>query len=369
MDARPAYNDPQANVAEALPLAMSDIRFAVDGQPILKGVSLAVRPREVLCLLGPSGCGKTTLLRIAAGIERQTAGVVSVAGDIVADDRRYVPAEKRHLGYVFQDLALFPHMRVDRNVTYGLRRQGASAETVRAALAQVGLSGRERAYPHELSGGEQQRVALVRALLPAPKVVLFDEPFSGLDRGLRDTVRHDVLNVLKEREATAVIVTHDPEEALAMADSIALMREGRVVQVASPDEIWRWPVDLAAARVFSRVNVFTTRAQGGVAETPVGRIPVPVNRDGERLTIAFRPNAIRVYPADHRGGTLAKVLRRRFHGTHVELSTVVGGVTVDVRAEPYAVPHGEDVRLHADLRQAIVLPAASGSQDRPDADA
>lgn len=354
MDARPTFHDAADARFEPPPLSLRDIRFTVERKPILNGVSLTVRPGEVLCLLGPSGCGKTTLLRIAAGIERQTAGTVHVAGRLVADQRTFVPAERRRLGFVFQDLALFPHMRVCDNVSYGAR--GATKSELAAALAQVGLAGKERAFPHELSGGEQQRVALVRALLPAPSVILFDEPFSGLDRGLRDTVREDVLSVLKVREATAVIVTHDPEEALAMADTIALMRGGDIVQVATPDEIWRWPVDLAAARVFSRVNVFHGRADNGAIPTPVGKVPVPVNRNGERLTVAFRPDAIRVFPLDQKGGAVARVVSRRFYGTHVELTTRVGDTTLAVRAEPYLVPHSDEVRLHADLRQAIVLP-------------
>ncbi|MEO1105550.1 MAG: ABC transporter ATP-binding protein, partial [Pseudomonadota bacterium] len=213
-------------------LSLDSIVHRAEGHTILKGVSLDVMPREIVCMLGPSGCGKTTLLRIAAGIARQASGTVRVAGQVVADDTRFEPAETRPLGLVFQDLALFPHMRILDNVAYGVR--GKARDTAAAALKSVGLAGYERAYPHQLSGGEQQRVALARALLPAPAVVLFDEPFSGLDRHLRGTVREDTLALLSAREATAVFVTHDPEEALAMADRIALMRHGEVVQVATP---------------------------------------------------------------------------------------------------------------------------------------
>ena len=341
-----------------MPLALDRIDFSIGERAILSGVSLAVRPREIVCLLGPSGCGKTTLLRIAAGIERQTAGTVAVGGEMVAGGRAFVPTEGRKLGFVFQDLALFPHMRVVENVAYGLTAiaRGEAVRRAAEALQQVGLGGYERAYPHQLSGGQQQRVALVRALLPAPSVVLFDEPFSGLDRSLRDAVREDVLSLLRQRNATAVIVTHDPQEALAMADRIALMRDGTIVQVATPEEIWRWPVDLAAARVFSALNVFRTRISGGVAETPVGRLPVGPEREGERVTVAFRPEALRVFPTDRNTGVEAKVLRRRFFGTHVELAAEVGPHHLLLRADPYLVPHADVVRVVPDLRQAIVLP-------------
>jgi iron(III) transport system ATP-binding protein len=343
--------------AETAPLALETIGFSIEGRPILKGVSLEVRPREIVCLLGPSGCGKTTLLRIAAGIERQDSGTVRVAGAVVADDRVFVPAEQRKLGFVFQDLALFPHMRIIDNVAYGLSRRGGDVRrTAAEALAQVGLKGYESAYPHQLSGGQQQRVALARALLPAPRVVLFDEPFSGLDRGLRDTVREDTLSLLRMREATAVIVTHDPEEALAMADRIALMREGEIVQTATPENIWRWPVDLEAARVFSALNTFEGSVRDGIVDTPVGRVPVKGGADGDRLTIAFRPEALCVFPVDRGAGVEARVVRRRFFGTYTEIAALVGDRMLHLRAEPYSVPHAQTVRVVPDLRQAIVLP-------------
>lgn len=351
----------EAEDRPAAPLALEGIRFNVEDREILHGVSLEIRPQEIVCLLGPSGCGKTTLLRIAAGIARQSAGTVRVAGRVVADDTTFVPAETRPLGLVFQDLALFPHMRVVDNIAYGIRGRDARARAA-AALASVGLAGAERAFPHQLSGGEQQRVALARALLPAPQVVLFDEPFSGLDRGLREIVRQDTVSVLRQRGATAVIVTHDPEEALAMADRIALMRSGDIVQVASPEDIWRWPVDLQAARVFSHVNVFEGRVENGVVETAVGRVPVGGRSEGERLTIVFRPEALRVFAEDRGGGVELKVERRTFYGTFVEIAGRLGDTLLMLRADPYVVPRAETVRVVPDLRQAIVLPAEPGAK-------
>ncbi|WP_420393985.1 ABC transporter ATP-binding protein [Acuticoccus sp.] len=356
-----ARERPTADAAVAQ-LALDRVGFEIAGRPILSDLSLEVRSRETVCLLGPSGCGKTTLLRVAAGIERQGTGRVAVGGRTVADASTFVPPEARRLGFVFQDLALFPHLRVADNVAYGLTgvRRGEALRRAAEALEGVGLSGYERAYPHELSGGQQQRVALARALLPAPQVVLFDEPFSGLDRDLRDAVRADVIAVLRERGATALLVTHDPEEALAVASRIALMREGAIVQLATPEEIWRWPVDLAAARVFSPVNAFHARVAGGLADTPVGRVPVGAEREGERLTIAFRPEALRVFPNERAAGVQASVERRRFFGTHVEITArAPSGHRLVLRADPYQVPHASTVRVVPDLRQAIVL---SGEQ-------
>ncbi|RAI00640.1 ABC transporter ATP-binding protein [Acuticoccus sediminis] len=356
-DAGAAVTLEKTRTAAPLPLSLEQIEFSIGNRAILRNVSLQIRPREVVCLLGASGCGKTTLLRVAAGIERQSKGRVVVGGRVVADAEVFLPPEARRLGFVFQDLALFPHMRIGENVAYGLSgvRRAEALKRASVALEQVGLAGYDRAYPHQLSGGQQQRVALARALLPAPSVVLFDEPFTALDRTLRASVREDVLSVLRAREATAVIVTHDPEEALAMADRIALMRAGQIVQTGTPEEIWRWPIDLAAARVFSTVNAFHARVVGGVAETPVGRVPVGQRPDGELLTIAFRPEALRVYPTDREAGVEVAVERRRFYGTHVELLAHVGDVGLTLQADPYQVPHADTVRLVPDLRQAIVL--------------
>jgi iron(III) transport system ATP-binding protein len=243
-------------VPDGIRLALSGIRHGYGGLPVLDGVSLDLRGGEVTCLLGPSGCGKSTLLRIAAGVERQDAGEVSVAGRVVSDDTRHVPPEGRGVGLVFQDFALFPHLTVNRNVAFGLGG-GASEreERVRTLLGRVGMERHGEKYPHQLSGGEQQRVALVRALAPRPSILLMDEPFSGLDNRLRDGIRDQTLEILKEEGAAVLLVTHEPEEAMRMADEIALMRDGRIVQQGAPYNIYNNPVDRDAAQFFSDVNV------------------------------------------------------------------------------------------------------------------
>ncbi|MGR3468322.1 MAG: ABC transporter ATP-binding protein [Shimia sp.] len=264
-------------------------RVAVDD------VSLALAPGQVTCLLGPSGCGKSTTLRIAAGIERQDRGEIRLDGDLICDGTTSLPPEKRGVGLMFQDFALFPHLSVARNIAYGLRSPKAEQATrVAGLLSRVGLSGFERAMPHELSGGEQQRVALARALAPRPRVMLMDEPFSGLDERLRDSVRDEALNLLRAEGTSVLLVTHDPEEAMRVADEIALMRDGRIVQQGSPYVVYTRPVDLAAARFFSDLNTLTGTVQGALVDTPFGPFLVPGQPDGTEVEVAIRPQHVRV---------------------------------------------------------------------------
>ena len=213
-------------------LALSGVDHAYGSKTILHDVSLEVREEEILCLLGPSGCGKTTILRLAAGLELPTRGTIQVGGRLVSGNGAFVPPERRDVGLLFQDYALFPHLSIAGNIAFGLRSMSEPAQKQRIGemLELTHLTGRGDTYPHTLSGGEQQRVALARALAPRPRVLLLDEPFSGLDTQLRQKVRDETLHVLKEVGAAVVLVTHDPEEALFMADRIALMKAGRIVQ-------------------------------------------------------------------------------------------------------------------------------------------
>ena len=225
-------------------------------------VSLALMPGQVTCLLGPSGCGKSTTLRIIAGVEHQDSGNVMVDGELICDGVRSVPTERRGIGLMFQDFALFPHLNVWKNVAFGLT--GAKAARRKRAvdlLARVGLADYADKMPSQLSGGEQQRVALARAIAPRPRVMLLDEPFSGLDDRLRDDVREATLDILRDDGTAVVMVTHDPEEAMKMADEIALMRAGRIVQRGTPYVMYNSPVDREAAAFFGDVNVIPARVE------------------------------------------------------------------------------------------------------------
>lgn len=331
---------------------------------VLDRVSFSVEPGEILCLLGPSGCGKTTLLRIAAGVEQQTQGRVYLDEREVAGPAVFVPAEARGLGLVFQDYALFPHLSVLDNVLFGTDRRGRSSaiQLARDTMARMGISRYERSYPHALSGGEQQRVALVRALMPRPRVLFMDEPFSGLDRTLRDQVRSDTLALLKDTDSTAVVVTHDPEEAMLIGDRIALLRAGRVVQLGTPEALFRGPADLEAARFFSELNEVEGEIRGGSARTPFGPVAAPEIADGTRVVVAIRPHAVRVSATDGEGMS-ASVVGRRFLGEVERLDLGVEGMVRPIVARMPAgtAPAGDAVRLSVSPGGFLVFPQPSTS--------
>jgi iron(III) transport system ATP-binding protein len=276
-------------------LTVEGLTRRVRGRDIIRDVSLRVMPGQVTCLLGPSGCGKSTTLRIIAGVDRQDAGRVLLDGEVLSDDKVHLPPEERHIGLIFQDFALFPHLDVAHNVGFGLTGPRAEREKrVAEILFRVHLRGFERAHPHELSGGEQQRVALARAIAPRPRVMLMDEPFSGLDNRLRDGIRDETLDILKEEGTAVVLVTHEPEEAMRMADDIALMRQGRVVQQGAPYNVYNAPVDRNAAAFFSDVNVIRGKVRGALTDTPFGVFLAPGVPDGTDVEIVIRPQHVRI---------------------------------------------------------------------------
>lgn len=258
-------------------------------------VDLAARTGETICLLGPSGCGKSTVLRLAAGLEELQAGRIAIDGRTVAASasRRRVPPEERGVGLVFQDYALFPHLTVAENIRYGLPGGRARGEErARRALSELGMSDLADRYPHALSGGQQQRVALLRALVPRPRVVLLDEPFSTLDEHLRHEMRMETMNLLAGREAVTVLVTHDAEEAMLLADRIVVMREGRIVQDAPPDEVYGRPADLFTARLFGPLNVFEGVVRGARVATPLGPVATKGLMESARVSVAVRADGL-----------------------------------------------------------------------------
>jgi iron(III) transport system ATP-binding protein len=237
-------------------LSISGVAKAFGGPPVLSGVDLEVPEGSFTAILGPSGSGKTTLLRIIAGFERPDAGEVRLGDEVVDDSaQRFVPCEKRRLGYVPQEGALFPHLSVGRNVAFGLARQQRHSNRVDELLELVGLAGLARRYPHQLSGGQQQRVALARALASQPEIVLLDEPFSSLDASLRASVRADVHDVLRLSGATSILVTHDQDEALSMADQVAILRGGVIAQINTPATLYRAPRDASLAQFLGEANL------------------------------------------------------------------------------------------------------------------
>jgi iron(III) transport system ATP-binding protein len=326
----------------------------------LKGFSLDIAPGEVVCLLGPSGSGKTTLLRIAAGIEKPTAGRVLISDFEVAGPSRFVPPERRNVGLMFQDFALFPHLSIRDNVAFGLkslRREEAAREAL-AALERVGLARYAAAYPHILSGGEQQRVALARALLPRPAVMLMDEPFSGLDVLLRERLQEETLGLLRETRATSLIVTHAPAEAIRMGDRIAVMHGGRIVQAGKAEELYRDPADLFVARLFSEINEIPLTVHGGALRTPIGTFVVPELAEGDRAVLCIRRRAIRVLPPGQ--GLPGRVLGAKFLGDQAVLEVIAEGferpLTTLVHDGEQPL-QGADIGLAVEPESVLVFPA------------
>ncbi|HEX6585063.1 MAG TPA: ABC transporter ATP-binding protein [Thermoleophilaceae bacterium] len=281
----------------------------------VRELNLEIERGELMAVLGPSGCGKTTLLRVIAGFEQPDSGCVVVSDEVVAGPGRIVPPEKRRVGMVFQDYALFPHLSVEGNVAFGLSkrtREDRDALT-RRTLELVGLQHKARTNVHELSGGERQRVALARALAPEPELVLLDEPFSNLDATLRAGLRREVELILRDAEATALLVTHDQEEALSLADRLAVMRDGAIVQVGPPVEVYGEPATRWAAQFVGEVNVLSGRARGNGVETELGVFDLRAPATGT-VHVAVRPEQLELR-ADVSGN--AEVVAREFRGHDV----------------------------------------------------
>jgi iron(III) transport system ATP-binding protein len=327
----------------------------------VEDVSFTLKPGEIACLLGPSGCGKTTLLRIAAGIDKPDAGRVLFDGQEMAGPARFVPPEKRNIGLMFQDFALFPHLSIIDNVAFGLNslpRQEARGIALHA-LQRVGLEHYANSFPHSLSGGEQQRVALARALVPRPQVLLMDEPFSGLDQRLRESIRAETLTLLRETRASCLLVTHDPVEAMGLADRIFLMRQGRLVQAGTPEELYRRPADAPAARFFSDTDEIRGLVSHGKVTTALGTFDCPPGLQGPEALVLIRPQGIR--RAMDGQGVEGLVTETRFQGDDVKCSIIFKGLEepltalLDSRVAPL---RGETALFRIDHDHVFVFESA-----------
>jgi iron(III) transport system ATP-binding protein len=328
------------------------------------GVELEVEPGAICALLGPSGCGKTTTLRLIAGLEKPDAGSIRVGEELVSGNGTFRAPEQRRIGIVFQDYALFPHLDVAGNVGYGLGRRGDPAR-VREVLEMVGLAEVERRPVHELSGGQQQRVALARALAPGPQIVLLDEPFSNLDASLRERLRGEVAEILRRAGTTAVFVTHDQEEALSIADSVAVLRDGRIEQVGTPEEIYGRPASRWVAEFVGEAEVLRARAVEGFVECELGRIGLDPGFQGPAEVIV-RPESVAIGtgPNPRGEGISGVVVERTFYG-HDQLIEVEleSGRRVRSRRLGFPAWHpGDHVRVWIE-GPVNVVQAPAGSVD------
>ena len=333
-------NSAGVNIASSM--TFKNIGLEIGGNEIIRDFNLEVEAGKILCLLGPSGSGKTSLLRVAAGLLQATSGSVSIDGQVIADERIFVPPEKRGIGMVFQDYALFPHLTVLQNVEFGLTALGTGESRNHALhmLGRVGLEHRATDYPHELSGGEQQRVALARALAPKPRILLMDEPFSGLDSRLREKVRDQSLEILKETRSTAIIVTHDAEEALRVADRIALVRSGSLVQEGSGNDLYNRPETLFAARFFSDLNVLPCAIEADKLVSVFGTREFEPGGHGGNWVAAVRHSDFDVKPVGKTvSGTRALVSNRQYVGRSELIEFI---------------PEGLDKPMHARVRAGVL---------------
>jgi len=341
--------------SNGIALRCSGVSKVFDDAVALHGFDLALASGTLMALLGPSGCGKTTALRVMAGFETPSAGEVWVGDRKVAGGGEWVPPEKRRIGMVFQDWALFPHLDVWHNIAFGL---DGDPDRVSDVIDMMDLNGYERRMPHELSGGQQQRVALARALAPSPEVILLDEPFSNLDATLRASVRAEVAQVLHDVKATAIFVTHDQEEALAMADEIAVMVGGRVLQVGSPHDVYGAPASMEVASLVGEANFIRAVVHANEASSALGTIAAPGVPDGD-AEVLVRPEAIELV-FDELGD--AHIIRTEFYGHDQLVSAKLGdGSVVEARL---LGPHPE-LRVDAPVRARLAGSARFFSNGSP----
>jgi len=335
----------------AAAITLTNVTRRYGARAVVDNVSLTAPAGQVLALLGPSGSGKSTILRLIAGLEPVDAGEVGLGGQTVSTRAHTQPPEQRRVGFVFQDYALFPHLSAGANVAFGLAHLPRAERDARALqwLGRVGLGARAQAYPHELSGGEQQRVALARALAPSPRAVLLDEPFSGLDPSLRSELRDVALAAIAEARATAIFVTHHADEALLVADRLAVLREGRVLQEASPREVYAAPANAETAAALGPVNTYDAMVQNGVAQTPFGNV-VATLPDGAFARVVVRAEAIALTD-----GASVRVMDRRPQG-HADLVRLEASGGLEWRALiPANAPSRERANLVLDPAGAFVF--------------
>ncbi|MDS9469954.1 ABC transporter ATP-binding protein [Paracoccus sp. MBLB3053] len=336
----------------ALHLEKISRRFG--GRTVLSDISLTLPAGRISCLLGESGCGKSTLLRIISGVDRPDGGNILMNGNEIVGPNRFVEPESRRIGFMFQDYALFPHLSVAENLAFGLRALSKADQLrrVREIADRIGILHLLDRFPYSLSGGEQQRVALARALAPEPAILLMDEPFSNLDQGLRERVRKETVDILRKLGMTAIIVTHDPQEALAVGDMIVLMRRGQIEQTGSPFDIYDRPISSYAAEFMGPCNRLAGIWSGGSVETPIGRFPALLSLpEGSLVLACIRPQALSIGPDGE--GISARIVGKTFMGESEQID-----ISVHPLAEPLRMHSHERVPMAVGEKVSLLLNGA-----------
>ena len=354
--------DTVTDMDTALPpiLELRSISCAYDPhRPAIHDISFSAKEGEILCLLGPSGCGKTTILRAIAGFEPVRSGNIFLSGQPVSSSSKTVPTEERHVGMVFQEYALFPHLRVADNIAFGLGNLSRTARTerVQEMLQLTGLEGFDRRYPHELSGGQQQRVALARALVRNPVVLLLDEPFSNLDPDMAGRMRQDLHTLLRKMKTTTILVTHDHDEAFAMADRIAVLNKGRLEQMASPEHIYHMPATPFVADFVGQADFIPGLVQNSRVQTELGAFPNTLGgEEGAQLVVMIRPDDIRLTPNTTAG---ARIVGRQFRGSENLYTIQLGSGQIVHSSESSTTVYqtGTAVDLHVSASHTVLFHA------------
>lgn len=345
-------------------LEFRDISHAYGRTPSVDSINLSIEEGQVVSLIGPSGCGKSTILRLAAGLEQPLKGEIYLNGILVASPNHMTPPEKRGIGLVFQDYALFPHMNVEENITYGLKQIGLSQKAQQARVAEVldylDLKDFESARPYEMSGGQQQRVALARALAPRPKLILLDEPYAGLDSRLKERIRDDMLHILKAAGTAVMMVTHDSEEAMFMSDHITVLKRGEIEQSGRPIDLYCRPSNAFVAEFFGEVNRIDGQISKQAIQTPFGSVKVPEGQDGGQASMIIRYEGLVIEGSGAPNATVMETrLLGRYSLVHLSMPHHDGGEELHLHARVPGLnmfTPGDEVRLSFDESQTFVFP-------------